>query len=83
MSRACRKATELISHSMDRELTTAERISLRCHLMVCGACRCYRSQLTTIRSLLLHVGPIERRTKTTRLSDEARDRIRSRLESSE
>ena len=34
----CRRATELMSQRLDRQLIWKERISLRLHLAMCGAC---------------------------------------------
>ncbi|MCG6658134.1 zf-HC2 domain-containing protein [Halomonas campisalis] len=34
----CRRATELMSQRLDRQLTWPERVSLRFHLAMCGAC---------------------------------------------
>ncbi|EWH00288.1 zf-HC2 domain-containing protein [Halomonas sp. BC04] len=34
----CRRATELMSQRLDRPLAWPERISLRFHLSMCGAC---------------------------------------------
>ncbi|MBW6389841.1 zf-HC2 domain-containing protein [Billgrantia antri] len=34
----CRRATELMSQRLDRPLRWSERISLRFHLSMCGAC---------------------------------------------
>ncbi|MDZ7851109.1 MAG: zf-HC2 domain-containing protein [Halomonas sp.] len=35
----CKEATRLMSLKQDRSLTFQERISLRLHLSMCGACR--------------------------------------------
>ena len=76
---SCRKATNLISLALDRPLTRGERISLRCHLVLCTACRRYRRQLETVRHL---VSRYARRIDETgqSLSAEARARIRRTLE---
>ncbi|MCE9665826.1 zf-HC2 domain-containing protein [Halomonas sp. M5N1S17] len=34
----CRRATELMSQRLDRPLVWQERLSLRVHLAMCGAC---------------------------------------------
>ncbi|MFW3614175.1 zf-HC2 domain-containing protein [Billgrantia antri] len=34
----CRRATELMSQRLDRPLRWSERLSLRFHLSMCGAC---------------------------------------------
>jgi hypothetical protein len=35
----CKEATRLMSLKLDRPLTRRERLSLRLHLAMCGACR--------------------------------------------
>ncbi len=35
----CKEATRLMSLKQDRTLTLQERVSLRLHLSMCGACR--------------------------------------------
>lgn len=35
----CKEATRLMSLKQDRRLTVRERLSLRLHLSMCGACR--------------------------------------------
>lgn len=39
MTMACKRATELMSLSLDRPLTVPEKGSLRMHLMMCRHCR--------------------------------------------
>ncbi len=46
---SCERASQLISKSMDCPLTRRERLSLRIHLVLCGACRALRRQLQAIR----------------------------------
>ncbi len=48
----CRRASELISDALDRRLSLRERVLLRVHLLLCGACRTYRRQLALIRRSL-------------------------------
>lgn len=47
---SCKKATELMSQSQDRELSIKERSLLKLHLTMCNGCRNYRKQLDFIRS---------------------------------
>ncbi|UVW30058.1 zf-HC2 domain-containing protein [Massilia sp. H6] len=42
---SCKQMTGLISQSLDRELTTRERLSMRFHLMLCEGCTNYRDNL--------------------------------------
>ncbi|SDL37393.1 Putative zinc-finger [Franzmannia pantelleriensis] len=39
MMMMCKEATRLMSLKQDRRLTFQERLSLRLHLAMCGACR--------------------------------------------
>lgn len=45
----CKEASRLISQGFDREMTMADRISLRVHLTVCEACTKFRAQLEFLR----------------------------------
>lgn len=47
---SCRKASELISLSMDRPLALRERLALGLHLCACSMCRAYRRQAAFIRA---------------------------------
>lgn len=46
---SCKEVTELVSQSQDRELTVAERVSLKLHMTVCAGCRNFESQMSLIR----------------------------------
>lgn len=45
----CKRASQLISQSLDRRLTFLERFSLRIHTLVCDPCRRFAEQLRTLR----------------------------------
>lgn len=47
--RRCRRASELLSRSLDGPLTLAETGRLHGHLMVCVACRTQRRQFALLR----------------------------------
>lgn len=49
---SCREATALISRALEHVLSTDEEILLQRHLVDCGMCRRYKSQLTTLRTLM-------------------------------
>lgn len=44
----CKQATRLMSLKQDRLLTLQERLSLRMHLLMCGACRECDKQFTLL-----------------------------------
>jgi predicted anti-sigma-YlaC factor YlaD len=48
---SCRKASELISLSLDRPLALRERLALGLHLCGCSMCRSYRRQAAFIQRL--------------------------------
>ena len=46
---SCKEATRLLSQQQDRTLSYAERVKLRLHLGVCGACTRFARQLAFMR----------------------------------
>ncbi len=52
MMRSCRKVTRLCSDALERELTLNERVTMRTHLMICVACRNFRSHLAFLRQAM-------------------------------
>lgn len=78
---ACKQTTELISQSMERPLTLRERVLLKLHLWVCMWCQWYLEHLQIMRDTmrLQENENDDVDVSTTRLSDEARERIRRNL----
>lgn len=79
---ACKQTVEIISQSMERPLTVRERVLLKLHLWVCMWCLWYMEHLLLMRDALrLQENPGDDLdvSTTTRLSDEARERIRHSL----
>jgi hypothetical protein len=79
---ACKQTVEIISQSMERPLTLRERVLLKLHLWVCMWCVWYLEHLRIMRDTLRlqenESDDVDVST-TTRLSDEARERIRRSL----
>lgn len=78
---ACKQTVEMISQSMERPLTLRERVLLKLHLWVCMWCLWYMEHLQTMRDALRlqeNESDVNIST-TTRLSDEARERIKRSL----
>lgn len=46
---SCEESTRLMSEAMERPLSRAERLALRWHLLMCGACRRFERQLDWLR----------------------------------
>lgn len=53
----CKEATRLMSLKQDRPLTFPERLSLRLHLSLCGACRECDRQFTLLHEAGRRFGP--------------------------
>src|SRR5262245_42453244 len=81
MTTSCKRASELISAAMDRELNARELLSLRVHLLICSYCRRFRRQLEVLRRLVC--SPLTEGDGdlpgAVALTVEARDRIRRAL----
>lgn len=70
LSLSCHEASHLASDGRDRELTKLERYALRAHLVGCNRCKRYQRHLESIGDAL---------KDESKLSDEARERIRANL----
>jgi len=75
---SCKQVSELVSQSLDRQLSLRERLGVRLHLMMCGMCRRYRKQLAFIAKASRQL--LGRSSSTSALPPEARERIEEALE---
>ena len=81
LSPGCRTATRLQSEALDHRLPFRQRFGLRVHLLLCKWCRRYGKQITFLRDAA-HEHPDEMAEPVPqKLSDEARERIKRRLQS--
>lgn len=71
----CKQATGLVSQSLDRKLSLAERLALRYHLFICRACSAFKLQITQIRSALKIMVKNTEENTSLELSGEARNYI--------
>lgn len=46
---SCAESTRLMSEAQERKLNRGERLALRWHLLLCGACRRFEQQLDWLR----------------------------------
>jgi hypothetical protein len=46
---SCKETTELVSREADERLTLKETFDMRVHVMMCSACRNYRSNVQFLR----------------------------------
>lgn len=52
MNLTCKEASRLMSSGLDKELSSAERTSLRLHLAICDACQRLQKQFVFLRRAL-------------------------------
>jgi Putative zinc-finger len=73
----CKKASEMMSEGMDRELTFGERFSLKFHVLLCGICRRAGGQMRFIHtaSSKFDDRPVHDHDGENCLCPEARERI--------
>jgi hypothetical protein len=45
----CKQVSQIISQSLDRNLTLRERFALRVHLLICAYCKRFSQQMQTMR----------------------------------
>ena len=78
LSPSCKQASRLQSEGMDRPLTFLEKFGLRIHLFLCKWGRRYGEQLKFLRNA---AHKCEDHQPSQKLSSEARERIKQRLQS--
>lgn len=54
---SCEESTRLLSEAQERPLGHGERLALRLHLLMCGACRSFEQQLGWLRRASGHYVP--------------------------
>lgn len=75
----CKETSVLVTQSLDRGLTSQERFAMKVHLMICRNCARFMKQMHLVRSWLR----IENGAEQHGLTDEARERIASKLREEE
>ncbi len=77
----CKHASQLISKSLDRQLSWRERFAIRFHLLLCKYCKRFSQQLITMRKALKRMSQTIENDPDIRLSDESKSRIAQSIES--
>lgn len=77
----CKQASQLISQSLDQPLSWSQRLQLKMHLLLCGACNRFRQQLFLLRAALQKMRNQIESDDTIQLPLEARTRIEREIES--
>jgi len=75
MNHFCREASQLMSDGYERELSPVERIRLRLHLWMCGACSNHGSNLGLLHRLFADMRK-HADTHAPALSEQDRQKIR-------
>ena len=71
----CKHASQLVSQSLDRRLTTRERFMLRLHLFTCNACSRFLMQLTLFSKIIHRMKKQAEEDTTVKLNPEVKQRI--------
>jgi len=79
MNHFCREASQLQSDGLDRELTLMERIRLRMHLLICGACRNYAENLELLNNLFHGLRKQTEEDESITLPSSDKERIKEAL----
>jgi hypothetical protein len=77
----CRDAARLQSEALDKKLSLAQRLGLALHLMICKWCRRYGKQIRFLRGAAHDHSENLAEAVPQKLSAEARERIKQRLQS--
>ena len=80
---SCKRAGELVSLSLDTQLSIGQRLVLGVHLCGCGWCRRFRRQLRLVEQACRAWARSDRTTEAATgaaLTREARERIRHALQ---
>ncbi len=71
----CKQTSQLISQSLDRNLTLRERFALQLHLFVCKYCKQFSQHLQTLRVALKQMTSAIENNNTIEMPADAKKRI--------
>ncbi len=74
----CEQSTQIVSDSLDRDLSFAERWAVRLHYIGCWSCRRFGRQIRQLRETL-KMHPLKC-CEDAKLSDDAMQRIRDAID---
>lgn len=81
---ACKDVSPLFSYALDRELSLIERFRIKFHLLTCNACKSYVTNLGFMREVFhAQEKKLEPVKPSQTLSEDAKDRLKKALESSQ
>ena len=79
---SCKDASQIISQSLDRQLTTRERFALKLHLLICRYCKRFSQQIQAIRVALKQAINAVENDDSIKMSSETKKRLLQSIESS-
>ena len=78
----CKSASELVSQSLDRQLTRSERFDLRFHLFICKYCNQFNQQLQAIRIALTKANEAVENDVSITMPSDTKKRLLQSIETS-
>ena len=75
----CEGYTELMSASMDSDLSRLDRFAVRLHTIYCKGCRRYRKQIMQLRRMMGRLDETVQPADEMKLRPEARERMLAAL----
>ncbi len=77
----CKQASQLLSQSLDRQLSARERFALRLHLLICKYCKRFGEQIKLLRTAIKQLGERVEDDTGIQLPAEAKVRIADLIKS--
>ena len=77
----CKQASQIISQSLDRNLSWQERLTLCLHLFICKYCKRFSQQLTTLRVTLKRMNETVENDTNITMSLDIKARIAKSMQS--
>jgi hypothetical protein len=78
---SCKEASQIISQSLDRQLTMRERFAVKLHLLICKYCKQFSQQLQSIRVALKIASTEIEADDTIKMPSETKKRLMQSIES--
>lgn len=82
MTPSCQNMTQLCSQSLDRKLSTGERIRMKMHSWICSWCIKYSDQVHYVNTTVKDEGEKLAELRDERLSEDCKARMKALMEAS-
>ncbi len=76
----CKQASQIISQSLDRNLTIRERFALKLHLLICKYCKLFSRQMQILRVAIKQMSASIENNHKIEMPSEAKKRITDLVE---